>query len=139
MIDLDALEKLAAQATPGPWVANSWGRVWYTPNPDSKQLVCDTMRNTVRNPRRWRANAKLIAAMREALPELIAENRALQERVRELERQRDKFAAYLETLCRYCDRDGHCPIFNYCPAPDLLKSCGDMKKEDWITAAEEAE
>ena len=88
-IDLEDLERLHKTATPGPWVANNWGRVWYTPNPDSKRLVCDTMRNTVKNPKSWRANARLIAAMREALPELIAENRALREKVRELEAQRD--------------------------------------------------
>jgi hypothetical protein len=87
-IDLDELERLAAQATPGPWVANNWGRVWYTPNTDSKRLVCDTMRNTMRNPKRWRANARLIAAMREALPELIA-------RVRKLELQRKLLAKEL--------------------------------------------
>lgn len=89
-INLDELERLAAQATPGPWVANNWGRVWYTPTPDSKRLVCDTMRNTVKNPKSWRANARLIAAMRNAVPELIA-------RVRELERHN----AGLEARLRY--------------------------------------
>ena len=78
MIDLEGLEKLYKEATPGPWVANNWGRVWRINAPDSKQLVCDTMRNTVRNPRKWRGNARLIAAMHEALPELMA-------RIRELE------------------------------------------------------
>lgn len=77
-IDLDELEQLAKAATPGPWVANNWGRVWHTPNPDSKRLVCDTMRNTVKNPKSWRANARLIAAMRNAVPELIARVRGLE-------------------------------------------------------------
>ena len=82
---LEELERLAAQATPGPWEANNWGRVWHTPNSDSKRLVCDTMRNTVRNPKRWRANARLIAAMREALPELIAKVRELESYIDDLQ------------------------------------------------------
>lgn len=82
-IDLEELERLHKAATPGPWAANNWGRVWHTPNPNSTRLVCDTMRNTVRNPKSWRANARLIAAMREALPELIA-------RVRELEASNER-------------------------------------------------
>jgi hypothetical protein len=97
-INLEELERLAAKATPGPWVANNWGRVWHTPNPNSTRLVCDTMRNTVRNPKSWRANARLIAAMREALPELIARVRELEqelevyreEKLLEWERSRDE-------------------------------------------------
>jgi hypothetical protein len=80
MIDLDELEQLYKLATPGPWTANNWGRVWRINGPDSKQLICDTMRNTVRNPRKWRGNARLIAAMHEALPELIARIRKLEEK-----------------------------------------------------------
>lgn len=101
---LEELERLAAQATPGPWTANNWGRVWYTPNSDSKRLVCDTMRNTVRNPKKWRANARLIAAMREALPELIAENRALREKVQALEEHKKWLAGYAESAhtCSQC-------------------------------------
>lgn len=100
-IDLGELERLAAQATPGPWMANNWGRVWYTSNHDSKRLVCDTMRNTVRNPKSSRANARLIAAMRNAVPELIA-------RVRELERQREILAGKIGTLTRWYDAMAGC-------------------------------
>ena len=136
MIDLEKLESLAKAATPGPWVANNWGRVWYTPNPDSKQLVCDTLRNTVRNPKRWRDNARLIAAMREALPELIAENRALRERVRELERQRDWLIRYAwidtNAPCPYemghFDQKKICPCWT--PYHDWEKA-EDMSRDDW--------
>lgn len=104
---LEELERLHKAATPGPWVANNWGRVWYTPNPDSKRLVCDTMRNTVRNPKKWRANARLIASMREAVPELIAENRALLERAQmrqELVEQYEKDIASLRQKVRELER-----------------------------------
>ena len=101
-VDLEELERLAAQATPGPWAANNWGRVWYTSSHDSKRLVCDTMRNTVRNPKSWRANARLIAAMRNSVPELIAENRALQERVRELEAENADLKNQLRDALERC-------------------------------------
>lgn len=94
-IDLEELERLAAQATPGPWAANNWGRVWYTSNHNSKRLVCDTMRNTVRNPKSWRANARLIAAMRNAVPELIA-------RVRELEAENADLRNQLRDALERC-------------------------------------
>lgn len=85
-IDLDELERLYQEATPGPWKAGrNRSIVWYSPAPDVWRSVADCVRVTVKSSKRHKENAKLIAAMHEALPELIAENRALQERVRELE------------------------------------------------------
>jgi hypothetical protein len=94
-IDLDKLELLAAQATPAPWTADNWSRVWYEPKQGVRRTVADCVRVTVKSPKRHRANARLIAAMHEALPELIAEHRALREKVRELERQKEEAVSYI--------------------------------------------
>jgi hypothetical protein len=71
------------------------------------------------------------------MPELIAENRALQERVRALERQRDWLAKLLGDLC-VTQKDGECPLFYACPASGFGWSCGNAIKEDWIYTAEQA-
>jgi hypothetical protein len=91
-IDLDELERLAKAATPAPWTADNWSRVWHEPRQGVRRTVADCVRVTVKSPKQHRANARLIAAMHEALPKLIAEHRALRERVRELEWQRDWLA-----------------------------------------------
>jgi hypothetical protein len=91
------LEALAKAATPAPWTADNWSRVWHEPKQGVRRTVADCVRVTVKSPKRHRANARLIAAMHEALPELIAENRALRERVRELERQREYLACELSS------------------------------------------
>ena len=132
MIDLEELERLAKAATPGPWFCKSvpglGGGRHNKPHIFADGVCLPVASLSVI---KGEEDASYIVAACNAVPSLIA-------RVRDLEQQRDKFAAYMETMCRYCDRDGHCPIFNYCPAPNFLKSCGDMKKADWIQAAEEA-
>lgn len=52
----------------------------------------------------------------EYVESLIAENRALQERVRELERQRWRIASYLETV-QMCEE---CPAYEDCPSTGML-------------------
>jgi hypothetical protein len=83
-IDLDELERLAAQATPGPWVtedlynithydkAHEWHGIVIQADICGKMIPSE-------------ANVAYIVAACNSLPTLIAENRALQERVRELE------------------------------------------------------
>ena len=135
-IDLDELEQLAAQATPGPWRLV-----------DARAFL-DDEDFEIRNGQHCigygtsGANAAYIVAACNSLPELIAENRALQERaqmrqelveqyeqdiarlrqkVRELERQRELLAK--ELVCR-----GH--ILGSVADADLCKP--------WIDAVEQA-
>jgi hypothetical protein len=152
-IDLEELERLAAQATPGPWKAENWSRVWHEPKQGVRRTVADCVRVTVKSPKRHRANARLIAAMHEALPELIAENRELRERVRELEirevdyiEERDallctKYAlerqrAWLaERLNFICHSDTDCVL----GCPDIMNgNCRNVTRSQWIEAAKEA-
>lgn len=93
-LDLDALMKLAAEASPGPWIASDWSKddgpdrhtvAWYEPEtvrPGQSYIWPNRMRG-------WRvaktdegnnplADAAFIAAARTAVPALV-------ERVRELE------------------------------------------------------
>ena len=114
-LDLDALESLLAQATPAPWThfpdvepldaANSEARVCYTRDGETCEwcialagLTDDAGAWTPETLARWNADARLIAAMRNALPALIA-------RVREAERERD---ALREALARYGRHESDC-------------------------------
>ena len=74
MIDIDALEALERAATPGPWTATNRVRddgVWMVER-DGDDLIADIDGD---NHECDAANAALIAAARNALPELIAEVR----------------------------------------------------------------
>ena len=85
-IDLDELERLAKAATPGPW---------YTLSEMCEGVGCDTIISrqgeicdfvgNMHNPYKDRS---YIVASCNAVPKLIAENRALRERVRELEAEK---------------------------------------------------
>ena len=80
-IDLDELERLEREATPGPWVA--W-RSEIFPGSDAKAydedsiVCCEGQEGVARH-----ANAALIVAARNALPELIRELKELREEVLE--------------------------------------------------------
>lgn len=79
-IDLEKLERLAAQATHLPW------KVWER---DDRYIVdASGKRELARVSMRYKPypeRAEYIAAACNAVPELIAENRALQEKVQALE------------------------------------------------------
>ena len=66
MIDLDALERLLAEATPGRWRVDGSFDIYRDPNgapDDNGDIVCRGYDH---------ADARLIVAMHSALPELIA-------------------------------------------------------------------
>jgi hypothetical protein len=88
-VDLDELERLAAKATPGPWTADNWSRVWHEPKQGVRRTVADCVRVTVKSPKQHRANARLIAAMHKAVPELVARVRELEETVITLQIEND--------------------------------------------------
>jgi hypothetical protein len=135
-IDLDELERLAAEATPGPWVIRH-GDGWY--NKHSYEIEASNESHVAETLYAYNgeADAAYITAACNAVPELIAENRALQERVRELERQRVYLAKLLGDLCT-AQKDGQCPLFYACPASGFGWSCGNAIKEDWVYAAIQA-
>jgi hypothetical protein len=75
-LNIEELERLAAQATPGPWV----GRGNHIFCADKKRLAYVEAERALDLQ-----TAAYIVAACNSLPTLIAENRALRERVRELE------------------------------------------------------
>ena len=131
---IDELERLAAQATPGPW---------YTLSEMCEGVGCDTIISKqgeicdfVGNMHNPYGDRSYIVAARNAVPELIAENRALQERVRELERQRDWLIRYAwidtNAPCPYemghFDQKKICPCWT--PYHDW-ENAEDMSRDDW--------
>lgn len=127
MIDLDELERLAAQATPGPWfvTCNCTGKTFYTIKND-RVYIGETL--GVYN---GEANAAYIVAACNAVPELIA-------RVRELERQKrvlvEKMA--IDILC------SECPVSEACPYENAtfieLEDCAKQLEKWSENAAKEA-
>lgn len=86
--DLDKLERLEREATPGPWrwadgYKSTYGDAAYTlaGYQDMGILSCDGIFNSPRD-----CDEELIVALRNAAPAMIAELRALRARVAELER-----------------------------------------------------
>lgn len=111
-IDLDELERLAAQATPGPWKVGKGHSakfvMTYEDIPVRRLVsVIDGDKGTCDLARGWDescANAAYIVAACNAVPELIA-------RIRELERQNEALAFLLAQFLPHAE----CPIFEDCP------------------------
>lgn len=127
-IDLEELERLAAQATSGPWEVGEFASI----HNGFEGVATAYAGNSKMNK-----DAAYIVEVCNSAPELIAEHRALREKVRELERQRDWLAKLLGDLCT-AQKDGECPLFYACPASGFGWSCGNAIKENWIYAAEQA-
>ena len=99
---LAELERLTKAATPGPWKDKSFKRNydWGVICSGGKRIAQCTSTDVTDERKRVTfeeklANAAYIAAACNAAPELIAENRALRKRVRELERQTVVLASHL--------------------------------------------
>ncbi len=76
MIDIDKLEALEKAATPGPWLAKANELLWV--GPDSLARHGRIVYPTLEDECIFRdGNAEMIAAVRNALPELLAEVRRL--------------------------------------------------------------
>ena len=86
-VNLEELLRMYKSATQGEWKADNRGRVWVQTNPDSRRTVADCVRVTVKSLPAHRKNAKLIAAMHRALPDLIAELSAKDALLRHLAKQ----------------------------------------------------
>lgn len=112
MIDLEELEKLAKDATPGPWRIDAENNPahFIMTNEDIPMhrliAISESPIATCDLSRRWTescANAAYIVAACNAVPELIA-------RVRELERQREALAFLLAQFLPHAE----CPLFDDC-------------------------
>lgn len=134
-IDLEKLERLHKAATPGPWEVRKDKENWR----GARYEVETHKGRPVGYVCNWnsKVDAAYIVAACNALPDLIAENRELRERGRELKKQRDYLAKLLGDLCT-TQKDGDCPLFYACPASGFGWSCGNAIKEDWIYTAEQA-
>lgn len=107
-IDLEELERLAAQATPGPWFCKSvpglGGGRHNRPHIFADGICLPVASLSVI---KGEEDAAYITAACNAVPELIA-------RVRELERQKDKLLGMYcnEMVCSWCWLDEVCPHFD---------------------------
>ncbi len=100
--DLDELERLAREATPGPWRYFVYDEVWgvsRVERPRRSICQCRYGANDVEN-------ARFIAASREAIPALCAEVRRLRERLDDAERRAEMA------------RETRATQFYYTPKPD---------------------
>ena len=91
-VDLEKLEELAKAATPGPWEDMGIGRI-RTSN-KRHELVADCAPIVIYGHKTFlksKANAAYILAACNAMPELIAENRALRGKVQALEARIQEF------------------------------------------------
>lgn len=136
---LEELEHLAKAATPGPWSCKSvpglGGGRHNRPHIFADGVCLPVASLSVI---KGEEDAAFIVAARNAVPELVAENRALQERVRELERQRDYLAFELSSGGRDlsdCDHP-HLPCEHrngyWCEAGE------EGQIRCWISVAEQA-
>lgn len=125
-IDLDELERLAAEATPWPWMVDMLYNIV-----DEHGILVHTFEEYGHTTKPSKANVRYITAACNALPALIAENRELRARGAELERQRKLMADGLELYCNYVHReDGDCPFWIECPNGRLCT--GEVTDKMWI-------
>lgn len=116
-LDLDELERLHAEATPGPWVTDS----------DSLDNFPRTIfaGDNIRVSLATKNNAAYIVAACNSLPALI-------KRVRELERQRGWLAERLNFICH---SDTDCVL----GCPDVMNgNCSNVTRSQWIEASKDA-
>lgn len=103
MIDLDELERMAKRVDPLPWKLNlHMGKVVRYTEHGNERFIADCLRVTKRDAH-CKRNAAYIVAACNSLPDLIAENRALQERAQmrqELVEQYEKDIARLRQKVR---------------------------------------
>lgn len=109
MIDLDELERLEREATPGPWAGGNAFDV-FTDDDAARRgepgtHIAHTDPSQDKEFDKGRADRNLIVALRNAAPAMIAELRTLRVRVAELERdlQRDEPRAALAAILRELD------------------------------------
>ena len=132
-VDIEKLEELTKAISPLPWRTNGWCIH------DANRMipVADIRSEKARD----QENARYIVAACNAVPELIAENRDLQKRVQELEKQRNWLAqkhaiACIDAACDACTSHiGDCPI---CPLPQGTGLCIEVSEVTFINAAEDA-
>ena len=141
-VDIEKLEALAKTATPGPWETETY--VIYARNergnlfPVAETILPIDFDHTYTAHKK---DAAYITAACNAVPELIAENRDLQKRVQELEKQRNWLAkkhaiACIDAACDACTSHiGDCPI---CPLPQGEGLCIEVSAVTFINAAKEA-
>lgn len=107
------LMRLVSEATPGPWLWNSYDAILVFPCPDGLTVAYV---NDVPNPDerkgdelftvQGRANAQLIAACREAIPRYEATCRALEAECRGLAAERDEARGVAEMFALHMYLDG---------------------------------
>lgn len=150
-LDLGELERLAAQASPGPWTVDKDLPYCFT-GTDSRFLGFAATRNPYAYD-----NATYIVGACNAVPELIkmyreAEDKAnnawrilleaqariveVQKRVQELEAQRDWLASKLGDMCSVSSH-GSCGVTEPCPYSKGYCRCLDAEQEEWVQVAKE--
>lgn len=120
---LDELEQMVKNITPGPWKAEISNKYAFTVAilpPDFPQTM---LVGRVRNEQ----DAAYIVKACTVLPDLIAENRALQEKVQKLEQQRK----WLAKKCEELSEDVEDFFMSYhIPAKEWIKRAEQATKKD---------
>ena len=93
-----------------------------------------SMKKLLEELRSAKYNTRLFKEWREAAIEASHKNLR---RAHQAEKPNSLLADKLELVCGHLSKDGDCPLFWYCPAKKLGKSCGELTDKDWIEDAEE--
>lgn len=123
-IDLDKLERLEREATPGPWAGGNAFDV-FTDDDAARRgepgtHIAHTDPSQDKEFDKGRADRDLIVALRNAAPAMVRELRTLRTRVVELEEENERLRAKLEDI----DRIGR----------DALRKGGHPTPDDWDAA-----
>lgn len=132
-LNLDELEQLAAQATPGPWKLVVSDKYTFT----VAILPPDFPQTPLVGRIRDEQDAAYIVASCNAVSALVAELKAEREKVKELEAQRDWLASKLGDMCSVSSR-GSCGVPEPCPYSKGYCRCLDVEQEEWVQVVKEA-
>lgn len=146
-LDLEKLEQLAKDATPGPWDYDATGGFrWVflekrhvfesTTDANAAYIVaaCNSLLDIIKMYRE--SDDKANKAWR-ILLEAQARIVEVQKRVQELERQRDWLADKLASMCSVSSRDS-CGVPEPCPYSKGYCRCLDVEQEEWVQVVKEA-
>lgn len=166
MDNFEGLVELNKRLSPAPWRLveheglDKWcGSYFVIEDAGGTYVVDDGSKGGRDHPVALLEELEDIVTLRNSLPGLLSELRSAKynlelckewyeaalettdknlRRARRAEKINSLLADKLELICCLLSKDGDCPLFWYCPAKKLGKSCGELTDKDWIEDAEGA-